>query len=330
MSFKIIGSGSEIPSKKISNAYISKKTKKRETWIYDKTGISTRYFVDKNKGESSSSLAYNSSLKAIKNAKINKEKIDFIISCNFTGDYIFPCLASKLAKMLKINCGVFDLSANCSGFQLGLSVAEGLLTSRKENRIILIVGTAVQSAFLNWNSVENSMYFGDGSGALIIKKVRNSKSGILGHETFTEPSAYEDVKLVGGGSNQPANLYNAKNRDSYLYDMSGIETWKQVVTNQPANILSVLKKTKKKLSQIDYFIFHQANKNLILFLAKKMNIPKKKIIFTVENYGNTADASVPITFDKLIKSRKLKKNDLILMSSVGAGFIYCSTIIRWT
>lgn len=329
MSFKIIGSGTKIPSKKITNTYVSRKTKKSKAWIYDKTGISTRYFVDRNRGESSSYLAYNSSLKAIKHAKISKEKIDFIISCNFTGDYIFPCLASKLAKMLKINCGVFDLSANCSGFQLGLSVAEGLLTSQKENKIILIVGTAVQSTFLNWNSVENSMYFGDGSGAMIIKKVKNLKSGILGHETFTDPSAYEDVKLVGGGSYRPANLFNKKNKDSYLYDMSGIETWKQVVTNQPANIMSVLKKTNKKLSQINYFIFHQANKNLILFLAKKLNIPKKKIIFTVENFGNTADASVPITFDKLIKTKKLKKNDLILMSSVGAGFIYCSTIIRW-
>ena len=111
--------------------------------------------------------------------------------------------------------------------------------------------------------------------------------------------------------------------------MSGIETWKQVVTNQPRNILNVLTKSKKTIKEINYFIFHQANKNLILFLAKKLDIPEKKIIFTIEKFGNTADASVPITLDKLVKSKKLKKNDLILLSSVGAGFIYCSTILKW-
>lgn len=329
MPFKIIGSGSKIPSKKILNSYVSKKIKKPESWIYDKTGVSSRFFVNRKRGETSSYLAYHSSLRAIKHAKIKKEKINYIISCNYTGDYIFPCLASKVAQKLNINCGVFDLSANCSGFQLALSAADGLFHSDKKNSIILLIGTAVQSSFINWNSPENSMYFGDGSGAILLKRFEQKKYGIVAHETFTDPSAYEDVRLVGGGSNLPANLYSNKNKNNYLYDMSGIETWKQVVTNQPRNILNVLTKSKKTIKEINYFIFHQANKNLILFLAKKLDIPEKKIIFTIEKFGNTADASVPITLDKLVKSKKLKKNDLILLSSVGAGFIYCSTILKW-
>tara|TARA_B100000941_G_C28450104_1_gene524567 strand:- start:170 stop:1162 length:993 start_codon:yes stop_codon:yes gene_type:complete len=329
MTFKIIGSGTKIPSKKILNSYVAKKIKKKSTWIFEKTGVRKRYFVDNQKGETSSYLAYHASLKAIRMARIKKEKINYIISCNYTGDYMFPCLASKIAKMLKIDAGAFDLSANCSGFQLGLSVANGLFKSEKDLNNILVIGTAVQSNFINWNSPENSMYFGDGSGAVILKKIKNRKYGIIGHDTFTDATAYEDVKLVGGGTNLPSLNFSKKNKNNFLYDMSGIETWKQVITNQPKNIFNLLKKIDLKINLIDHFIFHQANKNLIIFLAKKIGIPLKKIIFTVGEYGNTADASVAVTLDKGIRMKKFKKNDLILLSSVGAGFIYSSTLIKW-
>ena len=329
MSFKIIGSGSQIPSKKISNNYVAKKIKKTSSWIFNKTGIKTRYFVDVKKKETSSFLGFHASLKAIKKSKINKKKINFIISCNYAADYLFPCLASKIAKLIHVNCGGFDIAANCASFQLGMSVADGMFKSNKKMNYILLVGTAVQSKFINWNSAENSMYFGDGSGAILLKRTNNPKYGILSHEVVMDHSAYEDVKLVGGGTILPSHFYKKKNIQNYLYEMSGIETWKQVITNQPNNLLKALKNAKLRIDQIDYFIFHQANKNLIMYLAKKLSIPEDKIIFTLENYGNTADASVAITLDHAIKKRKIKKGNLILFSSVGAGFIYCSTVYRW-
>lgn len=329
MSFKILGSGSKIPSKKISNKYVAKKIKKTPTWIFKKTGIKSRYFINEKKKENSSFLAFHASIKAIKKSKINKNKINFIISCNYASDYLFPCLASKIAKLIQVNCGGFDISANCASFQLGMSVANGMFKSDPKINYILLVGTAVQSKFVNWNSAENSMYFGDGSGAVILKRLNNQKYGILSHEVSIDHSAYEDVKLVGGGTILPSYFYTKKNIKNFLYEMDGIETWKQVVTNQPKNLLKALKSAKLNIDQIDIFIFHQANKNLIMYLAKKLNIPENKIVFTLDNYGNTADASVAITLDYAIRKKKIKKNSLILFSSVGAGFIYCSTVYRW-
>jgi 3-oxoacyl-[acyl-carrier-protein] synthase-3 len=329
MSIKIVATGAAIPSLRIDNKFIGFKTKTDFKWIEKRTGIKSRFYINIKKKENGSKLALKASLRAIKKSGINKNEINFVICCNFVGDYIFPCMAAKLVKLLKLRkSGAFDLSANCTSFQIGLSLASDMFKTNKHLENILLVGCAVQSPFLNWNNVENCMYFGDGAGAAVIARGKNN-SGVISTDIFCDPTSYEDVKLEGGGSQLPSKYYNKRNKDKYLYKMSGIETWKQVITNQPKNIFAALKKIKRKIQDIDVFIFHQANKILIDYLVKKLQIPEHKVVYTVHKYGNTADASLIITLDEALKNKKIKKNDLVLISGVGAGFIYGTSIVKW-
>ncbi len=327
MSAGITSTGKYIPKIKITNDYVSKKLNISKKLLFEKTGIKTRFFSSKK--ESISYMAVMAAKQAIKRSKIKKNEIDLIICCNFVGEYQFPCLASKVHKELKLkNCGTFDINANCTGFQIGVSLACEKLNFDKKLKNILVIGSALQSKFLDWKIAENSMYFGDASGAAIVSRVPKG-FGMISSEINTNSDAYEDVRLIGGGSLISAKEYKKKNKKKYLYDMNGLETWKQVVVYQPKIIKKVLDKAKLKLTDIDMFIFHQANKNLLDYLCLKLGINKNKTFTNVQKYGNTADASIAITLNDAVESKKIKKNSLVLISGVGAGFVFGASILRW-
>lgn len=325
-SFGIIGTGKSIPSKKITNTFVSKKVKKSPSWIYSRTGIKNRYIVSKK--ETSTHLATKAAIHAIKNSKINKKDIGLIIGCNYTSDYTFPGLAVKVHQNLKLkNCGAFDLNANCTGFQIGLSTAAEKLKNDNKLKYILVIGTCVQSPFINWKYAETSMYFGDGSAAAVVGKVPKGY-GYIGSSSFCNSYAYDDVRLRAGGSMYPLNKMNKKNSASY-YEMSGLETWKQAVTYQPLVILNLLKKYQLNLNSVDFFIFHQANKNLIDYMMSKLKVSKEKTLINVDKYGNTGDASIAIALDEALSKKKIKKNDKVVISGVGAGFIFGASLFKW-
>ena len=243
MSAGIISTGKYIPSIKISNRVVAKKLKISEKKINKKTGINFRFFS--NKKETISLMATKSAKQAIKNSKIKKKNINLVICCNFEAEYKFPCLASKVVKNLNLkNSGSFDINANCTGFQIGLSIACEKIKFDKKIKSILVIGTALQSKYLNWKIPENSIFYGDGSGAAIVSKVPKNY-GLLATDIFTDSKAYEDVRLRGGGNLFGAGSYQ-KNKESFLYDMNGLETWKQVITNQPKVIENVLEKANIK------------------------------------------------------------------------------------
>lgn len=323
----IIGTGKYIPSKRINNSFVAKKTKTSEKWILEKTGIKHRYFAKIN--ESCSSMSYMAARRAIKEAKINKNEIDYIICCTFTSDYKFPSLASKVSQLLGIKkAGCFDIMANCTGFQVGLALAAEKMCFDKKLKNILVIGATLQSKFLNWQSPESSMYFGDGAGASILSRVPKNY-GFVGSDLVGNSLAHEDVRLVGGGSKLTLNESNKKNKQNFFYEMNGIETWKQVVTYQPLVIEKTLKKNNLNINKIKMFIFHQANLNLINYLIKKLKISNKLVHNTLHKYGNTADASLAITLADAKRKKKLKRGDYILISGVGAGFVFGCTIFKW-
>ena len=281
-----------------------------------------------NKKETISLMATKSAKQAIKNSEINKENINLVICCNFEAEYKFPCLASKVVKNLNLkNSGSFDINANCTGFQIGLSIACEKIKFDKKIKSILVIGTALQSKYLNWKIPENSIFYGDGSGAAIVSRVPKNY-GLLATDIFTDSKAYEDVRLRGGGNLFAADSYQ-KNKESFLYDMNGLETWKQVITNQPKVIENVLEKANIKKNKVDLFIFHQANKNLLDYLSNKLRIKKDKTFTTVEKFGNTADASIAITLNDALKKKRIKKGSIVLISGVGAGFVFGASLFRW-
>jgi 3-oxoacyl-[acyl-carrier-protein] synthase-3 len=327
MSAGIISTGKYIPKIKITNDLVSRKLKISKKIILEKTGIKCRYFASKK--ESLSFMAVQAAKQAITRSNVPKDNINLVICCNFEAEYKFPCLASKVVKDLKLNnSGSFDINANCTGFQIGVTLACEKIKSDKSINNILVIGSALQSKYLDWTIPENSVYFGDGSGAAIVSRVPKG-FGLLASDIFTDSKAYEDVRLIGSGNLFPAKFYNSRNKNKFLYDMNGLETWKQVVVNQPKIIKRVLNKAKIKLNQVDLFIFHQANKNLLDYLSGKLKLSKYKTYTTVERYGNTADASIAITLNEALLAKKIKKGSLVLISGVGAGFVFGASLFKW-
>ena len=269
--------------------------------------------------------------KAILSSKISKDDIGLVIGCTFTPDYRFPGLAVKVHKDLGLkNSGAFDLSANCTGFQQGIDIACKTIALNSDIKFILVIGCCIQSHLLDWQKPENCIFYGDGAGAAIIGRVPKNY-GLISSINFCESSAYDDVRLRGGGNLFPyeQKKLNKKKIKDFRYDMDGIETWKYAITYMPSTILKLLKKNNLKINEINFFIFHQANKNLLNFILKKLKIPIKKTIINVHKYGNTGDASIAIALDEAVKKNKIKKGDRVIISGIGAGFIFGASLIKW-
>ena len=318
----IIGTGKGIPTKLISNKFVGKKTKKKDSWIYKKSGITRRFHINPSKKETASSLSVIAAKKAISSSNIKKDDIGLVVGCTFTPDYRFPGLAVKVHKDLGLkNSGAFDLSANCTGFQQGIDIACKTIILNPDIKFVLVIGCCVQSPLLDWEKPENCIFYGDGAGAAIVGRVPKN-FGLISSINFCVSSAYDDVRLRGGGNLFP---YSKKKLDTkqfkeFQYDMDGIETWKYAITYMPSTILKLLKKNKLKINEIDYFIFHQANKNLLTFIITMINVHK---------YGNTGDASLAIALDEAVKKKKIKKGDKVIISGIGAGFIFGASLIKW-
>tara|TARA_B100000963_G_C22577309_1_gene649090 strand:+ start:101 stop:1093 length:993 start_codon:yes stop_codon:yes gene_type:complete len=323
----IIGTGAYLPSKKLNNSDLGKICKISSKEIFTKTGIKFRRIAHKD--ETASSMGYRASVQAIKNSKIDKNEIDQVICCSFSGEYIYPALACKISQLLDLNePGCFDVMANCTGFQTGLDIAfEKIKTSKNINKI-LVVAVAMQSRYIDWRDKNSAIYFGDGASAAIVSRVKKNY-GHLGSSLISNTKVYDAVRMRGGGSSFVTSNY-LKKKNNQKYEISGLEVWKQVVTNQPKNIRLALKDAKLKPKDIDYFIFHQANYNLIKFLMHRLEIPMNKTFITANKYGNTADASMGITLHEAVTKKKIKKNNIVLISGVGAGFIFGTTIIKWS
>lgn len=322
----ILGTGRYVPEKIISNAQIEAQCGLEPGTILNKTGIRKRHVVDD--GETASSMSAMCATQALELAKVLPEQIRLIICCTFTGDYVYPALACKVQEMLGAkNAGSFDLMANCTSFQVGLTVASDRMKCDSTIGYALVIGVALQSRYIDWNDPETAMYFGDGAGAAVLGPVPEGY-GVLASELFTNSKVFEAVRLRGGGSSHPMRAENVHQRLQY-YEMNGMEVWKQVMQFQPKAVKRVLDKIGATTDEVDFFIFHQANKNLIHFLMGRMKQPLEKTITNVEEIGNTADASLAIALHDAVVTGRIKRGDLVVVSGVGAGFTFGAIAIRW-
>jgi 3-oxoacyl-[acyl-carrier-protein] synthase-3 len=322
----IVGVGKYVPTKLITNEQVEAWTNIPANTIFEKTGITKRYIVDDN--ETASGMSATAAQEAIAMAGIKPEQIGLIIGCTFTGDYVYPAMACKIQDMIGArNAGAFDLMANCTGFQVGIGVASDRMYCDSTIQYALVIGTALQSRYINWKDPNSAIYFGDGAGAAVLGKVQPG-CGVLATEVSTNGRVFEAVRLRGGGSSFPLRSENI-NEGLQYYEINGLEVWKQAVQYQPAAIRRSLEKIGKKVEDVDFFIFHQANLRLIEYLMGKMKQPMSKTLVNVTEIGNTADASLAIALCDAVRGNCIRSNDLIVISGVGAGFTFGSTVIRW-
>lgn len=315
---RIIGSGSYLPEKILSNNDLEKMVDTTDEWIISRSGIKERRIIAEH--ETCSDMAHAAAIDAIEASGINKAEIDLILLATSTPDIIFPATSCILQKKLGLlNIPAFDLQAACSGFLYAIATADAFIRS-ETYKTILVIGVDAVSRLIDYTDRNTCVLFGDGAGAVVLQV--SDTPGIICNEIHADGNGEDSLHTK-------AHIYNGKIKGSPYLWMDGKAVFKMAVRNLAEVVTSVLTKSGYTTEQIDWLIPHQANLRIIKSTADHLNIPMDKVIITVDKHGNTSAASVPLALDYAIKSGKLKRNDLALLEGVGAGFTWGASLIRY-
>ena len=315
---KIIGTGSYLPEKIVTNQDLESIVDTNDSWIRTRTGIEQRHIAADN--EMASDLAVNACLKAIESADISIDKIDLIIVATTTPDMTFPSTACILQNKLGIkDCPAFDVQAVCSGFVYALATADMFIRAGKY-KTALVVGTEIYSRLLDWSDRSTCVLFGDGAGAVLITK--SEQPGILSSHLHANGSHYNTLSL-------PGNISHGKIQGNPFVTMEGNTVFKFAVKVMEEIVYEALSENNLQTSDIDWLIPHQANIRIIRSTAKKLGISMEKVVTTIAKHGNTSAASIPLALDLAVRDKRIKSNQYVLLEGVGGGFTWGAVLIRW-
>lgn len=322
---QIIGTGSYLPEKTLTNADLEKIVDTTDQWITDRTGIRERHIAAEN--EAASDLAVQAAQKALQAAGIAPEELDILIVGTQTPDMTFPSTACIVqAKLGASKAFAFDLSAACSGFIYALSVADHFLKSGKY-RNALVIGTEVMSRILDWKDRTTCVIFGDGAGAVVLKSVEEKK-GILSSHLHSDGQFWDLICMPGGGSRIPISEAVLAQRLNFL-KMKGSETFKIAVRNLEEVAWEALNHNQLSIDRLSLMIPHQANTRIIKALSERLKLPEGKVMINIDRCGNTSAASIPIALDEAVKTGRVHEGDYILLIAFGAGLTWGASVIRW-
>ena len=321
----IIGTGYYVPEKIVTNDDLSKIVDTNDEWIVDRTGIKERRIAADN--QATSDLAYEAALKALANANVQPEEIDLIITATITPDTFFPSTACIIQNRLKaVNAAAFDLSAACSGFVYGLSVATQFIKSGAYKKV-LVVASETLSKIINWEDRNTCVLFGDGAGAAVLGQV--DEGGILGFELGADGSGGDVLSMPAGGSLNPATEQTVKDKMHYIH-MNGNEVFKFAIKVMGDAAQKALDNAGLDKEEIDCLVPHQANIRIINSAAKKLKLGMDKVFVNVEKYGNTSAASIPIALAEAVENKKIKKGDNVVLVGFGAGLTWAACVMKWS
>ena len=295
-------------------------------WIVEKTGITARRIASE--ADTASGFAHAASIHALASAGIKPEQLGLIIVCTFSGDYIFPPVSANLHRKLGAKkAQTFDLQACCAGFVSGLVVAADRMKMEPEIEYALVVGVELATRYRDKSDVDSAIYLSDGAGAAVLSRV-GDEYGLLSSDFHTDSSTFESVRLCGGGSSFPMAA-RSKPAETDFMQMNGLATWKQAITFLPVVTRNACKKAGIPVADIDFFLFHQANLNLVNYVVQKMGSPLSKTYTNVGEIGNTGSASLAIVLSEAVQKKRIKHGDSVLLAAVGAGFSFGASVWRW-
>lgn len=328
----IIGTGSFLPEHVITNDDLSKMVETSDEWIQSRTGIRERRIST---GMSTSDLAYEAGVIALKNAGISPEDIDLIICATITPDYFMPSCACIVQDRLgAINASAFDISAACTGMIYAMVTAEQFIKSGMYNNI-LVIGAETLSKVLDWEDRSTCVLFGDGAGAVVLSQTAKG-GGILASNLESDGSKYSLLTCSAMPMNNPyVDLEMEENPKLKIagqarLKMLGQEVFKYAVRTITDNINTILNKANLEKDNITYIIPHQANQRIIEQASKFCKIPIEKFYMNLERYGNTSAASIGIALDELVTGGELKRGDRIILVGFGGGMTSGSILIEWS
>jgi 3-oxoacyl-[acyl-carrier-protein] synthase-3 len=314
----IVGTGSALPTNRVTNAQLAERVDTTHEWIVERTGIHARHIAGD--GETTATLATEAAGKALLAAGVPAEKVGLIVLATATPDQTFPASATRVQTALGINdCIAFDVAAVCTGFLYALSVADNMLKGGMAD-YALVIGSETFSRILDWEDRTTCVLFGDGAGALLLEAQDTHDVGILATKLHAD-GRHNDLLFVDGGVSTTGTVGKLR--------MKGKEVFRHAVTNLADVLNEVLAASGHQPGEVDWVVPHQANKRILDATAKKLGLDPSRVIVTVDQHANTSAASVPLALDVAVRDGRIKKGDLIVLEAMGGGFTWGAAVARY-
>ena len=315
---QILGTGSYLPAKRVSNDDLAKRIDTSDEWITTRTGIKARHLAADN--EKTSDLAVQAALKALEDAEIPAQEIDLIIVATATPDMQFPATATIVQNKLGIEgCPAFDVQAVCAGFMYAITTANAYIRSGMAKKA-LVIGADIFSRILDWNDRATCVLFGDGAGAVVLGA--SEEAGII-HSKLHANGAHLDLLKV------PAQMSEGVVCGSPFVTMDGQGVFKFAVKQLAAVADEVITEAGYSADQIDWLVPHQANKRIIESTAKHLGLSMDKVILTVAEHANTSAASIPLALDAGIRDGRIRRGQMLLLEGIGGGFAWGAVLMKY-
>ncbi len=324
---EIVGTGIYLPEKVLTNADLEKSLDTSDEWIFTRTGIQERRIAQKD--ESSSTLGAHAARNALIQAGMTPEELDLIIMCTSTPDVLYPSTACFVQKILAASkAAAYDISAVCSGFVFGLSIAEQYIKCGRYEHI-MVIGAEVNSRIMDWTDRTTCILFGDGAGAALLKRTERGETvGILSTHIYSDGNYTDTLMVPGGIGREPVN-HEAVDSKMYCLKMSGQSTFKMAVKRMTEVSKECLAFNGLTTEDVDLVVPHQANRRIIETIAGKLEVSIDKFFINIHKYGNTSAASIPIALHEARESGKIQPGNLCLLTVLGAGLTWGAAAIRW-
>jgi 3-oxoacyl-[acyl-carrier-protein] synthase-3 len=325
LSASIIGTGSYVPEKILSNADLERMVETNDEWIVSRTGIRERHIAAEE--QTTSDMAAEAAKAALLNAGVEPEEVDMIIVATVTPDMFFPSTACFVqTKIGAKNAACFDVSAACSGFLFALETARQFIASGAR-KTVLVIGAEKLSTIVDWSDRNTCVLFGDGAGAAVLRH-RPGTKGVIHTHMGSDGRQSEILYIPGGACRTPVTAENAAQRLNTI-KMNGKETYKQAVTAMLDAGNRVMEAGGVRPDELACIIPHQANARIIEAIADRMRIPLDRFLINLDRFGNTSAAAVAIALDEANRTGRMKEGDYILLVVFGGGLTWAGSLIQW-
>jgi 3-oxoacyl-[acyl-carrier-protein] synthase III len=323
---KISALGTYVPPRLLTNDDLEKMVETSHDWIMERTGIRERHIVDK--GTATSDLAVEAAKKVLAHRGMVPTDVEVIIVATVTPDMFFPSTACLVEDKLGAKgAWGFDISAACSAFVYALQTGAQFIATGAHKKV-MVIGADVMSSIIDYTDRATCIIFGDGAGAVILEAAEDDSVGIIDYLHEIDGSGGCSLYMPGGGSLNPSTHETVDQKMHYVHQ-DGQAVFKFAVRKMAEVCEKILERNGFKGSDVKTFIPHQANKRIIMATAERLNMHLENVIINIDRYGNTTAATIPLAMETACREGKLKKGDLVLLASVGAGFTVGATLLRW-
>jgi 3-oxoacyl-[acyl-carrier-protein] synthase-3 len=310
----------------LTNADLEKMVETNDQWIVERTGIRERHLVEP--GVATSDLAVEAAKCCLARRGVDPKEVEVIIVATVTPDMLFPATACLVQDKLGAKgAWGFDLSAACSGFPYALQVGAKLIESGMHKKV-LVIGADVMSSIIDYTDRATCVIFGDGAGAVLLEPCEEGEVGLIDYWHEIDGSGGVALNMPGGGSLHPATAETVANKMHYVHQ-DGQTVYKFAVRKMAEAAETVLTRNGVTGTELSCFIPHQANKRIILSTAERLGMPEEHVVINIDRFGNTTAGTIPLAMQTALDEKRLKKGDLVLLASVGAGFTVGATLLRW-